>query len=120
MSPAAEPTPLLGHAGRRFGSDWGTAGVNPALSSTEILTNELGTEVRVWEEPVRGSFGDPSALRLPGIERMRLSTRGQGPAAAHSSPHRPGACRGRVRQLDVPHAGDAVAADHGARSDRRR
>ncbi len=36
------------------------------------------SEVRVWEEPVRGSFGDPSSLRLPGIERMRLSTRGQG------------------------------------------
>src|SRR5260370_471050 len=37
------------------------------------------TEVRVWEEPVRGSFGDPYALSLPGMERMRLSTRGQGP-----------------------------------------
>lgn len=37
------------------------------------------TEVRVWEEPVRGSFGDPYALSLPGIERMRVSTRGQGP-----------------------------------------
>ncbi len=37
------------------------------------------TEVRVWEEPVRGSFGDPYALSLPGIERMRASTRGQGP-----------------------------------------
>lgn len=43
------------------------------------MTSELGTEVRVWEEPVRGSFGDPYALSLPGMERMRLSTRGQGP-----------------------------------------
>src|SRR5260221_12961365 len=44
-----------------------------------MLTYEVGTEVRVWEAPVRGSFGDPYALSLPGIERMRLSTRGQGP-----------------------------------------
>ncbi len=36
-------------------------------------------EVRVWEEPVRGSFGDPYALSLPGIERMRVTLRGQGP-----------------------------------------
>lgn len=43
------------------------------------MTNELGTEVRVWEEPVRGSFGDLSSLSLPGVERLRLSTRGQGP-----------------------------------------
>lgn len=39
------------------------------------MTNEAGTEVRVWEEPVRGSFGDLSSLRLPGIDRMRESTR---------------------------------------------
>ena len=30
---------------------------------------------RIWEEPVRGSFGDLSSLNLPGIERMRVSTR---------------------------------------------
>ncbi len=42
------------------------------------MANELDTEVRVWEEPVRGSFGDLSSLLLPGIERMRLSTRGEG------------------------------------------
>jgi uncharacterized protein (TIGR00369 family) len=29
-------------------------------------------EVRVWEEPVRGSFGDPSVLALQGVERFRL------------------------------------------------
>jgi uncharacterized protein (TIGR00369 family) len=34
------------------------------------------SEVRVWEEPVRGSYGDLSALALPGVERMRLTTRG--------------------------------------------
>ena len=33
----------------------------------------------MWEEPVRGSFGDQSTLLLPGVERMRLTTRGQGP-----------------------------------------
>jgi uncharacterized protein (TIGR00369 family) len=38
---------------------------------------EKEAEVRVWEEPVRGSFGDPSSLLLPGVERMRMSTRGQ-------------------------------------------
>jgi uncharacterized protein (TIGR00369 family) len=36
------------------------------------------SEVRIWEEPVRGSFGDLSSLRLAGIERMRLTTRGEG------------------------------------------
>jgi uncharacterized protein (TIGR00369 family) len=35
---------------------------------------DSGAEVRVWEEPVRGSFGDLSSLSLPGIERMRVST----------------------------------------------
>src|SRR2546426_10466292 len=36
------------------------------------------SEVRVWEEPVRGSFGDLASLNLPGIERMRVSTRSEG------------------------------------------
>jgi uncharacterized protein (TIGR00369 family) len=35
--------------------------------------------VPIWEEPVRGTFGDPSPLLLAGVDRMRLSTRGQGP-----------------------------------------
>ena len=48
-----------------------------ALATTVSI--DSGTEVRVWEEPVRGSFGDPYALSLSGIERMRVSTRGQGP-----------------------------------------
>ena len=34
-------------------------------------------EVRIWTEPVRGSYGDTSRLALPGVERMRLGTRGQ-------------------------------------------
>lgn len=33
--------------------------------------------VPIWEEPVRGTFGDPSALLLPGVDRMRLLIRGQ-------------------------------------------
>jgi uncharacterized protein (TIGR00369 family) len=33
------------------------------------------SEVRVWEEPVRGSFGDASSLSLPGVERMSQNTR---------------------------------------------
>ena len=37
----------------------------------------MDSEVRVWEEPVRGSFGDLSSLNLPGIERMRVSTRSE-------------------------------------------
>jgi uncharacterized protein (TIGR00369 family) len=41
-----------------------------------LIENER--EVRVWEEPVRGSFGDASSLLLPGVERMRKSTKGQG------------------------------------------
>jgi uncharacterized protein (TIGR00369 family) len=36
----------------------------------------IAEDVKVWEEPVRGSFGDLSALALPGVERMRQSTRG--------------------------------------------
>ncbi|HLZ94940.1 MAG TPA: PaaI family thioesterase [Candidatus Dormibacteraeota bacterium] len=31
--------------------------------------------VPIWEEPVRGSFGDPSVLSLPGVERMRRTVR---------------------------------------------
>ena len=29
-------------------------------------------EVRIWEEPLRGAFGDPAGLALSGVERMRL------------------------------------------------
>ena len=36
-------------------------------------------EVRVWEEPARGSFGDLSGLALSGVERMRLTSRGLTP-----------------------------------------
>ncbi|HKV89517.1 MAG TPA: PaaI family thioesterase [Candidatus Dormibacteraeota bacterium] len=32
--------------------------------------------IPIWEEPVRGSFGDASTLALPGVERMRLSVQG--------------------------------------------
>lgn len=42
------------------------------------MPRKLGAEVRVWEEPVRGSFGDLASLNLPGIERMRVSTRSEG------------------------------------------
>src|SRR5438094_8983223 len=31
----------------------------------------------IWEEPVRGTFGDPSSLRLTGVERMRATVRGE-------------------------------------------
>jgi uncharacterized protein (TIGR00369 family) len=31
-------------------------------------------EVPVWEEPVRGAYGDPATLALSGVERMRRST----------------------------------------------
>lgn len=31
------------------------------------------------QEPVRGSFGDPSPLQLPGIEAARMFVRGQLP-----------------------------------------
>jgi uncharacterized protein (TIGR00369 family) len=34
------------------------------------------TETPIWEEPVRGVFGDLSTLALPGVERMRRTTRG--------------------------------------------
>lgn len=36
------------------------------------------SETRIWEEPVRGAFGDLSVLALPGLERMRQTTRGHG------------------------------------------
>jgi uncharacterized protein (TIGR00369 family) len=36
-------------------------------------------EVRIWEEPVRGSFGDLSDLLLPGVERLLRNVNGQGP-----------------------------------------
>lgn len=39
----------------------------------------IDEEVPVWEEPVRGAFGDPSSLALSGVERMRRTTRGDGP-----------------------------------------
>src|SRR5713226_3183428 len=35
------------------------------------------SQVRIWEEPVRGTFGDPAPLLLPGVERMRLAVKGQ-------------------------------------------
>jgi uncharacterized protein (TIGR00369 family) len=35
-------------------------------------------DVRIWEEPVRGSFGDLSDLRLPGVERLLRNVNGQG------------------------------------------
>lgn len=35
-------------------------------------------EAPAWEEPVRGSFGDPAALALSGVERMRRTVRGDG------------------------------------------
>ena len=31
---------------------------------------------RIWEEPVRGSFGDASSLALPGLERMAQTAKG--------------------------------------------
>ena len=30
------------------------------------------TETPIWEEPVRGTFGDPSALRYAGVDRLRI------------------------------------------------
>ena len=35
------------------------------------------TATPIWEEPVRGTFGDPSSLRLTGVERMRATVRGE-------------------------------------------
>lgn len=36
-------------------------------------------ETPIWEEPVRGSFGNLSSLTLPGVERMRMTVRGAYP-----------------------------------------
>ncbi|HEY1419827.1 MAG TPA: PaaI family thioesterase [Candidatus Dormibacteraeota bacterium] len=38
------------------------------------LTDEPA--IAIWEEPVRGSYGDTSGLSLSGVERMRLTARG--------------------------------------------
>lgn len=35
------------------------------------MSIDNAAEVRVWEEPVRGTFGDVSDLDLPGLERLR-------------------------------------------------
>jgi uncharacterized protein (TIGR00369 family) len=35
------------------------------------------SEVKVWEEPYRGTFGDLSTLSLPGVDRMRQTVRGR-------------------------------------------
>ena len=34
---------------------------------------------KVWEEPVRGGYPDPSALALSGLDRMRAMVKGQIP-----------------------------------------
>ena len=41
------------------------------------IASRTPTDVRIWEEPYRGSFGDLSSLLLPGVERMRRTVRGQ-------------------------------------------
>ncbi|HEY1455151.1 MAG TPA: PaaI family thioesterase [Candidatus Dormibacteraeota bacterium] len=38
------------------------------------------SDTRIWEEPVRGSYGDLSGLGLSGVERMRATIRGLTPA----------------------------------------
>src|SRR6266704_3209161 len=40
-----------------------------------FIGSTSSTEAPVWEEPVRGTFGDPSGLRLTGVERMRATIR---------------------------------------------
>ena len=40
---------------------------------------EIQSEVRVWEQPVRGFFGDLASLALPGVERMQGAIRGELP-----------------------------------------
>jgi len=41
-------------------------------------------EIPIWEEPVRGTFGDPSVLALPGVERMSMTASGlSGPPPIH-------------------------------------
>jgi len=42
-----------------------------------LTTTADPIEVPIWEEPVRGSFGDPSSLVLPGVERMQLTSVGR-------------------------------------------
>ena len=37
------------------------------------------TSTPIWEEPVRGTFGDPSSLALSGVDRMRRTIRGEFP-----------------------------------------
>ena len=34
---------------------------------------------KVWEEPARGGYPDPSALALSGLDRMRAMVKGQIP-----------------------------------------
>jgi uncharacterized protein (TIGR00369 family) len=43
------------------------------------LAETVESEVRVWEEPVRGFFGDVASLSLPGVERMRRTIRRDSP-----------------------------------------
>jgi uncharacterized protein (TIGR00369 family) len=43
------------------------------------LAEKVESEVRVWEEPVRGFFGDVASLALPGVERMRRTIRRESP-----------------------------------------
>ncbi len=49
------------------------------------MSIDSDTEVRIWEEPVRGVFGDPTLLAVPGIQRMRGMVRGvlQSPPIHH-------------------------------------
>jgi len=44
-----------------------------------VETTVTSANVPIWEEPVRGTFGDLSSLALSGVERMRLAARGQAP-----------------------------------------
>ncbi len=41
--------------------------------------SKIVPDVRVWEEPVRGFFGDVASLALPGVERMRRTVRRESP-----------------------------------------
>ncbi|HET7380683.1 MAG TPA: PaaI family thioesterase [Gaiellales bacterium] len=40
------------------------------------IASSTASSTRIWEEPVRGVFGDLSVLGLPGLERMRRTRRG--------------------------------------------
>jgi uncharacterized protein (TIGR00369 family) len=42
-----------------------------------VETIQTSADLPIWEEPFRGRFGDLSGLALSGVERMRLTTRGQ-------------------------------------------